>query len=161
MDRVARLGEAAVWALHHKVLDNAADRRHLDVIMDPSSPVHRASRRPASEGASAPTALGDRAMDDLRLIRRATERGPAFTAVPGWGGVGMGVSAPVAAVLPSARPAAEGWLAVWLAEAVVAVAFGTLDDAPQGPSRRAPAPFTSFGGLHLVFGLHIARNHGG
>jgi hypothetical protein len=103
--------------------------------MDPTSPVHRASPRPASEGASEPTALGDRAMDDLRFIRRTMERGPAFTAVPGWGGVGMGVSALVAALLASTRPTAEGWLAVWLTEAVVAIGIGTW--AMRRKARRA------------------------
>lgn len=89
--------------------------------MDPQSPVQRAPRRPASE----PTALGDRAMDDLRFIRRTMERGPAFTAVPGWGGAGMGVTALLAAAVAATRPTPDGWLAVWLVEAVVAVGLGT------------------------------------
>ena len=109
--------------------------------MDPSSPVQRASRRPASEGTSEPTALGDRAMDDLRFIRRTMERGPAFTAVPGWGGVGMGVSALVASGLASTRPSAEGWLAVWLMEAVVAIGVGTW--AMRRKARRAGLPLLS------------------
>jgi hypothetical protein len=112
--------------------------------MDPSSPVQRASRRPASEGVSEPTALGDRAMDDLRFIRRTMERGPAFTAVPGWGGVGMGVSALVASGLASARPSAEGWIAVWLMEAVVAIGVGTW--AMRRKARRAGLPLLSGAG---------------
>jgi len=47
----------------------------------------------SSDMASPPVAFGDRAMDDLRFIRRTMERGTASTAVPGWGGVWMGVSA--------------------------------------------------------------------
>jgi hypothetical protein len=73
---------------------------------------------------SEPVALGDRAMDDLRFIRRTMERGPAFTAVPGWGGVGMGLSALVAAGIAWSRPTPEGWLLVWIAEAAVAVGIG-------------------------------------
>lgn len=72
------------------------------------------------ESGSEPIALGDRAMDDLRFIRRTMERGPAFTAVPGWGAVGMGASALVAAALAATRPTEPGWMAIWLAEAVLA-----------------------------------------
>jgi hypothetical protein len=83
-------------------------------------------------------------MDDLRFIRRTMERGPAFTAVPGWGGVGMGVSALVASGLASTRPAAEGWLAVWLMEAVVAIGVGTW--AMRRKARRAGLPLLSGAG---------------
>lgn len=80
-------------------------------------------------------------MDDLRFIRRTMERGPAFTAVPGWGGVGMGVSALVAAALASSRPTAEGWLVVWLAEALVAI--GICIWAMRRKARRAELPLLS------------------
>lgn len=117
--------------------------------MDPSSPsAQRASRRPGSKRASEPTALGDRAMDDLRFIRRTMERGPAFTAVPGWGGVGMGVSALVAAALASARPTPEGWLAIWIAEAVLAVGIGTW--AMRRKARRAGLPLLSGAGRRFA-----------
>jgi len=105
----------------------------------PSSP-QRASRRPPSE----PTALGDRAIDDLRFIRRTMERGPAFTAVPGWGGAGMGVTALLAAAIAATRPTPEGWLAVWLAEAVVAIGIGTW--AMRRKARRAELPLLSGAG---------------
>ncbi len=116
--------------------------------MDSSTPVHRSSGRPASEGAREPTSLGDRAMDDLRFIRRTMERGPAFTGVPGWGGVGMGVTALVAAVLASTRASPEGWLAVWLAEAVVAVGIGVW--AMRRKARRAGLPLLSGSGRKFV-----------
>lgn len=78
------------------------------------------STKPRSE----PIALGDRAMDDLRFIRQTMERGTAFTAVPGWGGVGMGVTALVAAIVASRQPEISGWLTVWLIEAGVAMVIG-------------------------------------
>jgi len=95
-----------------------------------------------------PVALGDRAMDDLRFIRRTMERGPAFTGVPGWGGVGMGVSALVAAVLASVQPTFELWLAVWLAEAWVAVGIGAW--AISRKARRAGLPVLSGAGRKFL-----------
>jgi hypothetical protein len=203
--------------------------------MDPTAP-----SKPGSE----PIALGDRARDDLRFIRQTMERGPAFTAVPGWGGVAMGISALAAATLAAGRPTPEGWLVVWAAEAVVAIGIGVW--AMSRKARKAELPLLSgagrrfflsflppalagamltgalvrsgdfslipgvwlllygaavvtggtfsvrvvplmgvcfmvlggialvseptwgdpllaagFGGLHLIFGVHIARNHGG
>lgn len=129
---------------HHKVLDIIHRTLHLAGIMNAPRPAHRASRRSASE----PTALGDRAMDDLRFIRRTMERGPAFTAVPGWGGVGMGASALVAATIASTRPAAEGWLAVWLAEAAIAVGIGIW--AMRRKAHRAGLPLLSGAGRRFA-----------
>lgn len=93
---------------------------------------------------SEPIALGDRARDDLRFIRRTMERGPAFTAVPGWGGVAMGISALGAAALAAGRPTLEGWLLVWIAEAAVAVGIGTW--AMSRKARRAGLPVLSGAG---------------
>jgi hypothetical protein len=90
------------------------------------------------EQSSEPIALGDRAMEDLRFIRRTMERGPAFTAVPGWGGVGMGLTALVAAVLASNQPTAERWLLVWTLEAFLAVAIGAV--AVHRKARRSDLP---------------------
>lgn len=108
--------------------------------MDSISPTQRASRRPPSE----PTALGDRAMDDLRFIRRTMERGAAFTAVPGWGGFGMGITALLAAAIAATRPTPDEWLAVWLAEAAIAVGIGTW--AIRRKARRAELPLLSGSG---------------
>jgi hypothetical protein len=88
-----------------------------------------------------PTALGDRAQDDLRFIRRTMERGPSFTGVPGWGGVGMGISALVAAAVAARMATPGGWLAVWLAEAMVAVGLGVW--AMKRKAGRAGIPLLS------------------
>jgi hypothetical protein len=54
------------------------------------------------------------------------ERAGSFTAVPGWGGFCIGLSAIGAAVLASRQKAIEGWLVAWLVEGVVAIAIGAL-----------------------------------
>ncbi len=102
----------------------------------------------STQRASEPTALGDRARDDLRFIRRTMERGPAFTAVPGWGGVAMGVSALAAAGLATTRSTAEGWLGVWLADSLVAVAIGIW--AMRRKARHAGLPLLSGTGRKFV-----------
>jgi len=113
----------------------------------PQFPITMKSTSPPTTP-SEPIALGDRAMDDLRFIRRTMERGPAFTGVPGWGGVGMGVSALVAAALASVQPTFELWLAVWLAEAWVAVGIGAW--AISRKARRAGLPVLSGAGRKFL-----------
>ncbi|HEU5050996.1 MAG TPA: hypothetical protein VFU00_11760 [Gemmatimonadales bacterium] len=71
-------------------------------------------------------ALGDRAIENLSFIRSTIERAAPFTAVPGWGGVAMGVSALVAAPIAAWQGSRSGWLTVWGIEAVVAVLIGGL-----------------------------------
>jgi len=97
---------------------------------------------------SEPIALGDRAMEDLRFIRRTMEQGAAFTAVPGWGGVGMGLTALAAAALASGQPTTEGWLLVWTLEALLAVAIGAV--AIHRKARRVDLPILSGAGRKLL-----------
>ncbi len=68
--------------------------------------------------------LSVRAMDNLRFIRETMEHAGSFTAVPGWGGVAMGVSALAAAALAAIQPTEGLWLRVWLGEAVLGAAIG-------------------------------------
>ena len=49
-------------------------------------------------------------MDNLRYIRETMEGASAFTAVPGWGGVAMGITALATAVLASRQRGEELWL---------------------------------------------------
>jgi len=71
-----------------------------------------------------PTPLHQHAADDLRFIRDAMARAADFTAVPGWGGVLMGVTAVVAAVQAGPAQDSAAWLRTWFVEAGLAVAIG-------------------------------------
>jgi hypothetical protein len=88
-----------------------------------------------------PTALHERAMDDLRFIRRTMERAGSFTAVPGWGGVGIGVVGLAAALLGSVQATPARWLAVWLGAAVLATIVAAVTLALK--ARRARVPLST------------------
>jgi hypothetical protein len=68
--------------------------------------------------------INERAFENLRFIRETMERAGAFTAVPGWGGILMGVSALLTALISSRLPSKDLWVASWLGEAVLALAIG-------------------------------------
>ena len=68
--------------------------------------------------------IDDHASANLRYIRETMERAGYFTAVPGWGGILMGLSAMLAAGLASTMRTRETWAAVWAGEAAVAFALG-------------------------------------
>ncbi len=70
-----------------------------------------------------PVELHSHAADNLRFIRRAMESSGSFTSVPGLGGVLMGASALAAAFLAEAVWP-EQWLAVWIADALLAFLIG-------------------------------------
>src|SRR4051812_22186424 len=70
--------------------------------------------------------IGDRAIDNLKFIRETMERSTHFTAVPGYGGMLMGVTAVVAAYIAHTQPYLSEWLFTWLIEAFLAFAIGLL-----------------------------------
>ncbi len=113
-----------------------------------------------------PIPIDARAADHLRYIRETMESAAEFTAVPGWGGVAMGVTALAAAFAASRQTTPRAWLAVWLIEAFVAVAIAAPAAATKahransalfsGPGRRfvlSFAPPIVVGGL-LTFALY-------
>lgn len=82
--------------------------------------------REASTEQNEPVNLSDRAIDNLRFIRETMERSTHFTAVPGYGGLLMGVTATVAAYIASQQVYLRNWLIVWITEAFLAFAIGIL-----------------------------------
>src|SRR5262245_46653321 len=63
-----------------------------------------------------PRALHTHAIDELRYIRDTMARAGQFSAIPGWGGVVMGVSALAAAALAGPPASSARWLWVWSAD---------------------------------------------
>lgn len=92
-------------------------------------------------------ALHARAMDNLSFIRDTMERATAFTAVPGWGGVVMGLIALAAAALAHGRSSAD-WLVSWLAAAVLALGVGGWSMTRK--ARRAGTAVFSYSGRRFV-----------
>jgi hypothetical protein len=68
-----------------------------------------------------PVAIADHARDNLRFIRETMERAASFTAVPGWGGVAMGITALGAAAIASRQASSLPWLLTWISEAFIAI----------------------------------------
>jgi hypothetical protein len=90
-------------------------------------------------------------MDNLQYIRRTLERAGEFTAVPGKGGVLMGVVGVVASRLAVQQRSAGGWLAVWTYAAIVAMAIGIAGAALK--SRRFRTPVFSGPGRKFIAGF--------
>jgi hypothetical protein len=95
-----------------------------------SAPIRAKSREPV--------AIQQHAMDNLRFIRETMERAGSFTAIPGMGGILMGLSALGAALVAARQASLDGWLAVWVGEALVAVAIGAVTAAHKAKLVKAP-----------------------
>jgi hypothetical protein len=68
--------------------------------------------------------INERAFENLKYIRETMERAGYFTAVPGWGGFLIGVSALLTALVSSRLPSRDLWFESWLGEAALALAIG-------------------------------------
>ena len=99
-----------------------------------------------------PIPIDARAADHLRYIRETMERAGEFTAVPGWGGVAMGVTALAAAFAAARQTTPRAWLAVWLIEAFVAIAIA----APAAATKAHRANSALFSGPGRKFLLSFA-----
>ena len=98
-----------------------------------------------------PPALHHRAMDNLQYIRETMERATAFTGISGWGQVAIGVSALASSFIAAQQRSFTNWLAIWCAEAVVAllIAGWSMDRK----ARAAKMPLFSGPGRKVVFSL--------
>src|SRR5262249_38371518 len=88
--------------------------------MSSTHPLRSRETKPEPEAHS----LHGRAMDNLRFIRETMERASSFTAVPGWGGVTIGVTAIIAAFVAVGIPDEDEWMYVWACELPLAVLIG-------------------------------------
>ena len=70
--------------------------------------------------------VGTHAAENLQYIRQTMERSATFTAVPGAGGVVMGVIGLAAAGIGARQPTSDRWLATWLVAAAVAAVVGLV-----------------------------------
>jgi hypothetical protein len=80
-------------------------------------------------------------MDNLRYIRETMEGASAFTGVPGWGGVAMGVTALCTALIASFQPLGRRWLAIWVGEAIISISIAAW--AVSRKVKRAAIPLLS------------------
>jgi hypothetical protein len=111
-----------------------------------------ASVSPLRSPKSQPIPIDARAADHLRYIRETMERAAEFTAVPGWGGMAMGITAMAAAFFASRQTTPRAWLAVWLVEAFVAVSIA----APAAATKAHRANSRLFSGPGRKFLLSFA-----
>jgi hypothetical protein len=98
-----------------------------------------------------PVELHEHAMDNLRYIRQTLERAGSFTAVPGKGGVLMGLVALAAERFAARQPSAGKWIAVWALAALVAMSIGIGGAALK--SRRFQMPLFSGPGRKFIAGF--------
>src|SRR4051794_14549303 len=81
------------------------------------------------------------AAESLRFIRDAMSRASEFTALPGWGGVAMGATALVAAMVSGPPDNSLRWMMIWFADAMVAAAIGLVAIARK--AQRAGTPLST------------------
>jgi hypothetical protein len=103
--------------------------------------------------------INERAIENLKFIRETMERAGAFTAVPGWGGILMGVSALLTALISSRLPSRDLWFVAWLGEALLAMAIGSFAMAQK--AKAAGEPLLYGAGRKFALGLFPAMIAGG
>ena len=99
---------------------------------------------PKREAQAEPAPIEQKAAANLHYIRQTMERATSFTAVPGWGGVGMGIAAFAAAFVAGLTSTPQAWMLTWLAAAGIAMGIGAWTMNRKAtlvnmPLRSAPA----------------------
>ena len=95
--------------------------------------------------------LNARAEADIAFVRDVLTRSQQFSAVPGLGGVLMGASALVAAGVATVQPTRDRWLAVWLLDAMIAIAIGAFTLVRK--ARRSGLPLSASPARRFALGL--------
>lgn len=131
-----------------------------------------ASTSRAADASREPIPIHSHALDSLRIIRDTMEQASSFTAVPGWGGVVMGVTALIATYIANQQTSAHNWLEVWIYEAALAFAIGGVamvlkarshgSSLVSGPARKFATSFIPplIVGLALTVVLYRAGLYG-
>jgi uncharacterized integral membrane protein len=87
------------------------------------------------------------------------QRSSTFTAVPGWGLCAMGATALIATPVAMRQQTTEGWLAAWLAEALIAFTIALF--SMQRKASQQGTDMMSTVGRRLIMGLLPALVAGG
>ena len=117
-----------------------------------------------------PRSVSTQAADNLVFIRQTMERSSTFTAVPGAGGVVMGVLGLAAAGIAARQPTSDRWLATWLVAAAIAAVVGLVFMSLKARAAGIPvigtttrrfalgmaAPFVA--GAAITYELWVVRN---
>jgi hypothetical protein len=129
-------------SLYYKVLDKS-----LGVMYKSTMPCVGPAR--SSRPRSVP--LQTHAIEDLRFIRETMENAASFTAVPGWGGVAMGATALLGALMARRQASTEAWLATWCIAALCAFSLGGF--AIFWKARKAGTPLLARPGRKFILSL--------
>ena len=106
-----------------------------------------------------PAPLHERAADNLRFIRATMERATAFTAVPGYGGIAMGVTAIAFGLIAMQQSTQELWFRVWLAELAIGVCIAAV--AMSYKAKRARMSILSASGRNFLLAFAPPVGAGG
>jgi len=98
-------------------------------------------------------------LEHLEVLRQTMERSSGLTVVPGWGLCAMGATALIATPVAMRQRTIDGWLAVWLAEALVAFTIALF--GMQQKASRQGTDMLSAAGRRLLMGLLPALAAGG
>jgi hypothetical protein len=95
--------------------------------------------------------VSEQAADNLTFIRSAMERSSAFTAVPGLGGVFVGVIGLAAAIVAARQSSPDLWLLTWILAAPVALCVEV--GAMAVKARRSGVTFAGPNARRFAIGL--------